>query len=124
MWGSDFRPTPHPPKAAPLDTSHVALGFYAARPFRLRKGKWLLFNEIESSADCDFPHRASPLVSPKPAENRRLPPQKKWPDSVRFGIASLLCASQPRPTFARPLVACASFRSATPNPADTGSNVN
>jgi hypothetical protein len=50
--------------------------------------------------------------------------QKKWPDSVRFGIASLLCASQPRPTFARPLVACASFRSATPNPADTGSNVN
>jgi hypothetical protein len=27
----------------------------------------------EASADCHFPHRASPLVSPKPAENRRLP---------------------------------------------------
>jgi len=29
---------------------------------------------IESSADCGLPHRASPLVSPKPAEARRLPP--------------------------------------------------
>jgi len=45
------------------------------------------------------------------------------PESVRFGIASLLYASQPRPTFARPLVACASFRSATPNPVDTGNEV-
>ena len=44
---------------------------------------------IGSSADCDFPHRASPLVSPKPAENRRLPPPYKIQSLSPSGSGSL-----------------------------------
>jgi hypothetical protein len=77
---------------APLNRRQTAV-------FRTGLRRWFLRNLLKT-ADC-----------------RRHP----GPESIRFGIASLLCALQPRPTFARPPVACASFRSATPNPEDTGS---
>ena len=58
---------------------------------------------IGSSADCNFLHRAFPLVSPKPAENRRLPPPFKFQSlsppvrdrftSLRFATAPDLCPS-------------------------------
>ena len=41
------------------------------------------------SADGDFPHRASPLVSPKPAENHRLPPPFKIKSLSPSGSGSL-----------------------------------
>jgi hypothetical protein len=57
---------------------------------------------IESAADCDFQHRASPLVSPKPAENRRLPPPLEIaclrPVRDRFTSLRFATASDPCPS--------------------------
>jgi len=76
----------------------VALSGRQTAVFRTGLRRWFLRN-LRKTADCR-----------RHAE----------PESVRFGIASLRCASQPRPTHARPPVVYASLRSATPNPADTG----
>ena len=64
---------------------------------------------LGSSADCDFQHRASPLVSPKPAENHRLPPPFKIKSLSPSGSGSLHFSALSNRARPSPLASCLRF---------------